>query len=90
MQLSYFQILVLAFLHGSIAVHAMPTDDTVGLGVNVPKTGDVHKIQPLQSENPKHKRGLPVNIMQNSDESRPMIPVDNYKTDMSRLMGGQE
>lgn len=36
------------------------------------------------------QQGLPVNVMQNSDASHPTLPVDNYKTDVSRLTAGEQ
>lgn len=50
MQLSYFQILALALLHGAITVHAMPAGSAIGLGMNSPKSEPaVTKIRPLAS-----------------------------------------
>lgn len=50
MQLSYFQILALAFFHGAITVHAMPAGNEIGAAVNFPKSEQaVTKIQPLAS-----------------------------------------
>ncbi|KAI0629847.1 hypothetical protein C8Q77DRAFT_1160861 [Trametes polyzona] len=99
MQLPYFQILALAFVRFFIIARAIPSGTglearanadpagmVAGAAVNFPKEfpPKLDDLKPLQ------KRDLPVNIMRYSDASRPMVPVDNYRADMARLMGGQE
>ncbi|KAI0823182.1 hypothetical protein BC628DRAFT_1385058 [Trametes gibbosa] len=98
MQLPYFQILALTFSHLLITTHAMPLSGTsatlearghtpggmeAGLAANVPAQVK-SKVPNVQA------RGLPVNIMQNTDESHPTLPIAAYKADVDRLTMGEQ
>ncbi|KAH9846412.1 hypothetical protein C2E23DRAFT_890860 [Lenzites betulinus] len=99
MQLPCFSVIAFTFFHLLITAQAMPSggtseglearwnsrrDTMLGAAVNEPeyvKSG----IKQLQA-----RQGLPVNVMQTSDASHPTLPVDNYKTDVSRLTAGEQ
>ncbi|KAI0330795.1 hypothetical protein GY45DRAFT_687186 [Cubamyces sp. BRFM 1775] len=79
----YLQIVALTFFRFVATAHALPSgtslearapDVAVGVSANLPQT----------------RRSMPVNIMQNSDDSRPVVPVSNYQEDVGRLVGGQQ
>ncbi|KAI0373856.1 hypothetical protein BV20DRAFT_962430 [Pilatotrama ljubarskyi] len=96
MKLPYFQILALTFFRFVITARAAPAGSAFGArgekgdsmiaGAAVKFPERVHEtVNKLRTRN-----GLPVNVMQNTDESRPVIPVDNYQADVSRLTGGEQ
>ncbi|KAI0643018.1 hypothetical protein C8Q79DRAFT_1012998 [Trametes meyenii] len=98
MQLPYFQIIALSLMRfvdtaraaPSGALSSFPTalssrhDHVMAIGVAVNKSALGKELKPLSS------RGLPVNIMQNSDDSHPTVPIDNYQADLARLTGDEQ
>ncbi|OSD02479.1 hypothetical protein PYCCODRAFT_1477746 [Trametes coccinea BRFM310] len=100
MRVPYLQIIALTFFRFLVTARAMPS----GVGLSDLSSGSRAgnslegkgaqigaALNPPIQELPLpvlQDRGLPVNVMQNTDDSHPLVPTDNYKTDVSRLAGG--
>ncbi|KAH9891991.1 hypothetical protein C8Q73DRAFT_99440 [Cubamyces lactineus] len=84
----YLQIVALTFFRFVATAHAMPSGAGLEARSNSVVTGAAANIP--NNLNGLTRRDLPVHIMQNTDDSRPIVPVDNYEQDFSRLTGGQE
>ncbi|KAI0775516.1 hypothetical protein BD413DRAFT_611045 [Trametes elegans] len=88
MKVPYFHILALTLFRCLTTARAAPpvvrADNqgvTLGAAANLPDTVR-HMVT---------SRDVPVHFMQgNSDQTRPPVPVDNYKTDVDRLLGGAQ
>ncbi|KAI0671083.1 hypothetical protein C8Q78DRAFT_1079024 [Trametes maxima] len=101
MQLPYSQIIVLAFFRVVLTARAAPSGTPGPISLPTAPTGEAGKgvnagvalnmpsevkstVQELHAP-----RGLPINVMQNNDDSHPDVPIDNYQTDITRLVGGE-
>ncbi|KAI0655609.1 hypothetical protein C8Q70DRAFT_1057440 [Cubamyces menziesii] len=82
----YLQIAALTFFRFVATAHAIPS----GTSLEARTDGLVAGVAANPPSDLLSRRGLPVNIMQNTDDSRPVVPVDNYKQDIGRLAGGQQ
>ncbi|CDO69277.1 hypothetical protein BN946_scf185042.g179 [Trametes cinnabarina] len=102
MKVPYLQIIAFTFFRFLVTVRAVPTGDgltALSSGLRMDKSLqdksaqigaalNPSKLQKPALPLPMQGRGLPVNVMQNTDESRPLVPTDHYETDVSRLAGG--
>ncbi|KAI8971144.1 hypothetical protein BD414DRAFT_225939 [Trametes punicea] len=88
MKVPYVQILALTFFRFFITTRAMPHASNTSLQA---RAGDRDAQHGVGLNAPSLRRGLPINFMQNTDQSRPLVPIDNYKADVGRLAGnGQQ
>ncbi|KAI9064705.1 hypothetical protein FKP32DRAFT_1757284 [Trametes sanguinea] len=99
MMVPYLQIIALTFLATARAMPAGSGLSDLSSGSRAGNSLEGKGAQIGAALNPPFKdlpvplpvlqgRGLPVNVMQHNDASRPLVPTDNYKTDVSRLAGG--